>query len=120
MLLKKRLPLLIIKGTEKQALKHYVNLIEGLLKTNNIKYSSLGFPVKATSITTLKSPHVNKTAKVNQKIHFYTHKLSLKDYNLNFLDFLPQIPRHFGTESYKTLSIEFRYTIKDSKTFYVC
>lgn len=117
---KNSFPLLIIKGTEKQALNNYVNLVESLLKTNNIQYSSLGFPVKATSVTSLKSPHVNKTAKVNQKIHFYTHKFSLKDYNLNFLDFLPQIPRHLGSESYKTVSIEFRYTIKDSKIFYVC
>ena len=71
-----------IKSLNKQTLIVYKKFLIALLNKIQINYSFFNLPTKQNKITLLKSPHVNKTAREQFDVKFYSNVLQINQ-NLN-------------------------------------
>ena len=71
-----------IKSLNKQTLIVYKKFLVKLLDKVQINYSFFNLPTKQNKITLLKSPHVNKTAREQFDVKFYSNVLQINQ-NLN-------------------------------------
>ena len=66
-----------IKSLNKQTLIVYKKFLIKLLDKVQINYSFFNLPTKQNKITLLKSPHVNKTAREQFDVKFYSNVLQI-------------------------------------------
>jgi ribosomal protein S10 len=71
-----------IKSLNKQTLIVYKKFLVKLLDKVQINYNFFNLPTKQNKITLLKSPHVNKTAREQFDVKFYSNVLQINE-NLN-------------------------------------
>ena len=67
-----------IKSLHKESIKLYINFLETILKKIRVEFSIISFPKKKNRITLLKSPHVNKSAREQFEIRYYSNLLKIK------------------------------------------
>ena len=61
-----------IKSLHKESIKLYVKFLEKVLDKIRVNYSIVNLPKKKNRITLLKSPHVNKSAREQFEIRYYS------------------------------------------------
>lgn len=67
-----------IKSLNKKSLNLYKNFLLIILKKINTQYSLINLPCKKSRVTLLKSPHVNKSAREQFEIKYYSTLLHLE------------------------------------------
>jgi|LauGreSuBDMM15SN_2_FD.fasta_scaffold150043_2 small subunit ribosomal protein S10 len=78
-----------IKSLNKSSITFYQKFVKNILDKMNIKYSIFNLPVKQKRLTILKSPHVNKSAREQFEVKFYSFILQInKNFNLYTLKML--------------------------------
>jgi small subunit ribosomal protein S10 len=66
-----------IKSLNKDSLNLYKSFLEKSLKNININFKIFNLPTKKQRVTLLKSPHVNKAAREQFEIKYYTTTLEI-------------------------------------------
>jgi small subunit ribosomal protein S10 len=78
-----------IKSLNKSSITFYQKFVKNILDKMSIKYSIFNLPVKQKRLTILKSPHVNKSAREQFEVKFYSFILQInKNLNLYTLKML--------------------------------
>ena len=67
-----------IKSLHKESIKLYINFLDTILKKIRVEFSIINLPKKKNRITLLKSPHVNKSAREQFEIRYYSNLLKIK------------------------------------------
>jgi ribosomal protein S10 len=71
-----------IKSLHRDSLNLYINFLTKTLQSIKINFSICNLPKKKNRITLLKSPHVNKSAREQFEIKYYSTAIQLND-NIN-------------------------------------
>jgi small subunit ribosomal protein S10 len=71
-----------IKSLHRDSLNLYINFLTKTLQSIKINFSICNLPKKKNRITLLKSPHVNKSAREQFEIKYYSTVIQLND-NIN-------------------------------------
>jgi ribosomal protein S10 len=71
-----------IKSLHRDSLNLYINFLTKTLQSIKINFSICNLPKKKNRITLLKSPHVNKSAREQIEIKYYSTVIQLND-NIN-------------------------------------
>ena len=71
-----------IKSLHRDSLNLYINFLIKTLQSIKINFSICNLPKKKNRITLLKSPHVNKSAREQFEIKYYSTVIQLND-NIN-------------------------------------
>ena len=71
-----------IKSLHRDSLNLYINFLTKTLQSIKINFSICKLPKKKNRITLLKSPHVNKSAREQFEIKYYSTVIQLND-NIN-------------------------------------
>ena len=66
-----------IKSLNKDSLNLYKSFLKKSLKNININFKIFNLPTKKQRVTLLKSPHVNKSAREQFEIKYYTTTLEI-------------------------------------------
>lgn len=69
-----------LKSLHKDSLNLYKNFLSKTLQSIKINFSICNLPKKKNRITLLKSPHVNKSAREQFEIKYYSTVIQLNDY----------------------------------------
>ena len=67
-----------IKSLHKESIKLYINFLDKILKKIRVEFSIINLPKKKIGLTLLKSPHVNKSAREQFEIRYYSTLLKIK------------------------------------------
>ena len=67
-----------IKSLHKESIKLYTNFLDKILKRIKVDFSMINLPKKKNRITLLKSPHLNKSAREQFEIRYYSTLLEIK------------------------------------------
>ena len=67
-----------IKSLHKESIKLYINFLDTILKKIRVQFSIINLPKKKNRIPLLKSPHVNKSAREQFEIRYYSTLLKIK------------------------------------------
>ena len=67
-----------IKSLHKESIKLYTKFLDKILKRIKVDFSMINLPKKKNRITLLKSPHVNKSAREQFEIRYYSTLLEIK------------------------------------------
>ncbi len=66
-----------IKSLHKESINLYTNFLQKILGKIKVKFSIVNLPKKKNRVTLLKSPHVNKSAREQFEIRYYSTLIQL-------------------------------------------
>lgn len=68
-----------IKSNCKETMKIYTTFLKSIFNKLNYDYSGVGLPTRFKTLTLLKSPHVNKTAKAQYELRTYKYLFTINN-----------------------------------------